>query len=139
VQLDLALQKLFLSIKNVFIQRFSFAYVTIMTLSWIGGYIATISYNHRLIFMLPSIVVLGAMLESRKKFNPAQAKVALLGFGLAVYVIYYPIAYVLALNNYQNAWLVGLLLIEVIALPLLAGGLTIMIIAAATRQRIYDV
>jgi hypothetical protein len=139
VQLDLALQKLFLSIKNVFIQRFSFAYVTIMTLSWIGGYIATISYNHRQIFMLPSIVALGAMLESRKKFNPAQAKVALLGFGLAVYVIYYPIAYVLALNNYQNAWLVGLLLIEVIALPLLAGGLTIMIIAAATRQRIYDV
>jgi len=139
VKLDVALQKLFLSTKNVFTQRFSFTYVTIMTLSWIGGYVVTISYNHRHVFMLPSIIALGAMLESRKSFNPPQVRVALFGFILAIFVIYFPIAYVLALKNYQNFSLIGLLLVEVIALPLLAGGLAVMIIAATTRQRISDV
>jgi len=139
VQLDIAIQKLFLSIKNISVQRFSFTYITIVTLSWIGAYFASISYNHRQVFMLPSVVALGAIVESRKIVNPAQAKVALSGFILALYVIYFPIAFTLALKDYRYVWLSGLLSIEVVALPLLAGGLGVMIIAATTRQRISDV
>jgi hypothetical protein len=133
-KLDISLQKYILNIRSHWVQRFTFVYTSIMTWAWIGCYILTISYNHRQVFMLPAVIALAGLLEQRDRLSTRQVQVALLGFLLAVIVIFFPIAYVLFLHG-SSAFNYSIdLIVECTAIPTLAGMFTSLLASPMFRK-----
>jgi hypothetical protein len=121
--LDEKLSEFFGSIRDPFFQKFSIALFLLMSWTWFGIYLLTISFDYKHVFMLPSVLVFFAVLDNRGEMTRFQRSVFGLLVGLAVFIPLFPLsvyANVLTQGPFVKfAELFG----EVVVIPIYAGAL----------------
>jgi len=121
--LDEKVSEFFGSIRDPFFQKFSIALFLLMSWTWFGVYLLTISFDYKHVFMLPSVLVFFAVLDNRGEMTRFQRSVFGLLVGLAVLIALFPLsvyANVLTQGPFVKfAELFG----EVVVIPIYAGAL----------------
>jgi len=115
------------SIRDPFFQKFSIALFLLMTWTWLGVYLITISYDYKHVFMLPSALMFFAVLDHRGGMTRFQRSVFGLLVALVIFITLFP------LSVYANIFAQGPfikfaeLFGEVVVIPIYAGALGVIL------------
>jgi len=102
--------------------------LTAMTCMWLGCYVTTISYDYRLIFLLPLISILAQLSASRMNHWPASTYWAATVTAMAIIPGILTSAY-MAINSSSAYLLLGHeVMVEFIMLPIVAGSTTALLL-----------
>jgi len=117
----------FESIRDPLFRKFSITLFLLMTWTWLGTYLVSISYDYKHVFLLPSVLVFFAMLENRCVMTRLQYWVLGLLVASALFVILFPLlvyANVLSQTLFLNLLeLFG----EVVVIPIYAAALAVIV------------
>jgi len=110
-------------ILDPFFKKFSVNLFVLMTWTWLGAYLVSISFDYKHVFLLPSMLVFFAVLESRGVKTRFQFWVLASLVGLGLFITFFPFivfANLLAQNSFVRLTeLMG----EVVVIPIYAGAL----------------
>jgi hypothetical protein len=107
----------------------------IMSWTWLGCYILTISYDYRHIFMLPSLFLLLSMVDRRVDLDPHQYTLAWILIAASMTIILFPHAHYNGLSFYEVITGFCELSKEIVIIPFYAGALTMLLTRHRFRQR----
>jgi hypothetical protein len=109
--------------ENEFGRRYTMTYFLLMSCTWLGCYVVTVSYDYKHIFLLPSFLVFFAMLERYRRLSRFQIGVLCSLVVSGLYIIFLPIL-VYAPLSYSGTLIRSTELFgEVLVIPFYAGSL----------------
>lgn len=114
--------------------RFYSNYFSLMSWTWLGCYILTISYDYRLIFMLPSMAYMASLLDKKACLKPGQLWLVWTLFMAALLIILFPLAHYNGLAHYANTSRFLELFIEMVPIPFYAGSLGALLLTDSFRR-----
>jgi hypothetical protein len=116
------------SIRDQFFQKFSIALFLLMTWTWIGLYLFTISFDYKHVFMLPSALLFFAILDNRGgMMTRFQRSVFGLLVALAIFITLFPLSVYANLLSHGAFVKFAELFGEVVVIPIYAGALAVIL------------
>lgn len=116
-------------------RSFQDLYFSVMTWTWLGCYLLTISNDYRSIFLLPSIANMASMLESGRHHDRSQKALLLAMLTGSIVVLLFPLTAFSPFFQYSAAHTLIEMVVEFAVLPFLAGALgSILIGSSIARQ-----
>ena len=113
--------------------KFLHSYFTLFSWTWLFSYAVTISYNHRLVFLFPAIILLACLLSGNDKLTTWQLRVLSTALVCSAIALYFPIIHELFLKNMLRLSTFIDLGIELFIFPLLAGIVLVLLIGPYAR------
>jgi hypothetical protein len=117
----------FSSIRDPFFQKFSTALFLLMTWTWLGVYLITISYDYKHVFMLPSALMFFAVLDHRGGMTRFQRSVFGLLVALVIFITLFPLPVYTNIFTHGPFIKFAELFGEVVIIPIYAGALGVIL------------
>ncbi len=112
-------------------RRFQELFISIMTWTWLGCYLLTISNDYRSIFLLPSIASIASMLEDGKHHDRSQKALLLALLTGSIIILLFPMTAFSPVFQYSATHTIVELGVEFVILPFLAGALGSILIGSS--------
>jgi hypothetical protein len=133
-RLDLGFWNGIASIHESSFRSFTHSLVSIMSWTWFIGYIITISYDYKYIFLLPAFLTLvSALEESDWQLTGKQKQVIYFLLASSLWVVLIPVGYNIFSNKFALLFNFAEVIMEVFILPVIAGGVAIILFGQIIR------
>lgn len=134
-RLDLGLWNRIASIDDSNLRSFTHSLFSVMSWTWLIGYIITISYDYKHIFLLPAFLVLASALEELDwSLSSEQRQLIYIMLASVLCVILIPVGYHFFFPKFVLYFNGAEVITEVVILPLFAGGLAMILFGPVIRR-----